>query len=334
MSFKSAMKAYEVLDSAYVTGEQVVKMFLEAGADEASFEHLEGNGFTDIVRVFLKGKKGRSSGGTAPTLDLSASLIGVGARPATSGILGDGDGAVVVCAAGLKFLDMKKKGDQLEGDVVILMNVTAAAPTSESEGHAPPGIGCPVNFWLMKSKFIDKTADAILDVNVTRSDRYCKKKGFAITPTVKEGWLLKISEDALDVMERVTGEMPAIMPLTMQELMPTRNGISYLNDIGALPYGLDSPCIGVALTQSIPVDPSGPGMTCLPEIEPAIRYCVEVAKDFGKDRFDFYDKEEFEKIVKLYGPMTHLQTFGRQSAVVAPEKFRELVETYGVDIVK
>ena len=334
MTFKCAMKAYDVLDSAFANGEEIVRMFKEAGADEASYERLEGNGYTDVVRIFLKGKKGRSSGGTAPTLDLSASLVGLGARPATTGMLGDGDAALIVCAAGLKFLDMKKKGDQLEGDVIILMNITANAPTDEPNGHKPPEIGCPVNFWLMKSKFVDGTADAILDVNVTRSDRYCKKKGFAITPTVKEGWLLKISEDALDVMERVTGEMPAVMPLTMQEVMPTRNGISYLNDIGALPHGVNCPCIGVAMCQPIPVDPSGPGMTSLAEIEPAIRYCVEVAKDFGRGRFDFYDKEEFEKIVKLYGPMNHLQTFGKQSAVVSPEKFKELVDTYGADIVK
>ncbi|MCL2684216.1 MAG: DUF1177 family protein, partial [Synergistaceae bacterium] len=314
--------------------EDIVQMFVGAGADDASYERLEGNGFTEVVRIFLKGKSGRSSGGKAPTLDISASLVGVGSRPASTGLLGDGDAAVIVCAVGLKLLDMKKKGDQVEGDVVILMNITASAPTGKAEGHKPAGIGCPVNFWLMKSKFVDKTADAIIDVNVTRSDRYCKKKGFAITPTVKEGWILKISEDALDVMERVTGEMPAIMPVTMQEVMPTRNGISFMNDIVALPYGVNIPCIGVALCQPIPVDPSGPGMTNLAEIEPAIRYCVEVAKDFGRGKFDFYNKEEFEKIVKLYGSMTHLQTFGKQSAVVSPEKFKELVDTYGADIVK
>ncbi|MDL2264327.1 DUF1177 domain-containing protein [Synergistaceae bacterium OttesenSCG-928-I11] len=334
MSLRSAIKAQEILDSAYATGAEVVAMFEEAGADEATYERLKGDGFTDVVRVFIKGCNGRSSGGEAPTLDISASLVGIGARPASKGLIGDGDAAIVACATGLRLLDMRGKGDGVDGDVVILMNITGAAPSFEAEGHQPPEIGCPVNFWLMKQKFVDGTADAILDVNVARNDRYCKKKGFAITPTVKEGWLLRVSEDALDVMERVTGEMPAVMPLSMQDVMPTRNGIWFLNDIGALPYGIDSPCIGVALCSPIVTNPFGPGMTNLTEIEPAIRFCVEVAKDFGQRRFDFYDKEEFIKIVKLYGSMKHLQTFGRQSDVVSQAMFRELVETYGPDMVK
>ena len=332
MSFKSAMLAYDLLDSAYTTGAEIVKMFKEAGADGASYERLTGVGFTDVVRIFLKGKTGKSSGGPAPTLDLSASLVATGARPGSVGLVGDGDGALIVIAAGLKMLDMKKKGDQLEGDVVILFNITGAAPHDPPDGHKPPDYSCPVNFWKMKSKFVDGSADGILDVNVTRSDRYCKRRGFAITPTVLQGWLLKISEDALDVMERVTGET-AVMPITMQELMPTRNGISYLNDIAALPYEIDVPCIGVAMCSPSLQEPIGSGMTNLAEIEPAIRFCVEVAKDFGMGRFDFYDKEEFDKIVKLYGSMKHLQTFGKQSSVVDPAKFKELVSEYGADIV-
>ena len=332
MSFKSAMQAYDLLDSAYTTGAEVVKMFQEAGADEASYERLTGRGFTDVVHIFLNGKSGKSSGSPAPTLNLSASLVAIGARPGSIGLVGDGDGALIVIAAGLKMLDMKKKGDQQDGDVIISFNVTGAAPHEPPVCHQPPEFNCPVNFWKMKSKCVDGTADAILNVNVTRSDRYCKRRGFAITPTVLQGWLLKISEDALNVMERVTGET-AVMPLTMQELMPTRNGISFLNDIGALPYEIDIPCIGVAMCSPIPQEPICSGMTDLAEIEPAVRYCVEVAKDFGMGRFDFYDKAEFEKIIKLYGSMKHLQTFGKQSSVKGKAGFKELVAEYGAALV-
>lgn len=311
MSFKSAMKVYDVLDSAYVEGETIVKMFLAEGAEEASSERLQGeDGFTDIVRIFLKGKKGKSSGGTAPTLNLAGSLVGVGARPATIGIVGDGDGAIVVLAAGLKFLDMKKKGDGLEGDIVILLNIIASCTSEPTEPIA--SMYCPVNFWHMKDKFIDKNADAILDVNVTRSSNIIHKKGFAITPTVKEGWLLRTSDDALFVMQQVTGEMPAVLPLTMQDLTPTRNGVRHINDIGALPEGITSPCIGVALTSTVTVNAGGSGMTNLTEIEPAIRYCIEVAKNYGRGKFSFYCQEEFDKLVKMYGSMNHLQTHGNQ----------------------
>jgi hypothetical protein len=46
-----------------------------------------------------------------------------------------------------------------------------------------------------------------------------------------------------------------------------------------------------------------------------VRFCVEVAKGFGKGECAFYDAHEFERLVALYGPMTHLQTLGRADAV-------------------
>ncbi len=311
MTFKSAMKIYDLLDSAYADGKAVTELFLQEGAQEAKWERLQGEaGFTDVVRIVLKGKNGRLSGGPAPTLDLSGSLVGIGARPATIGLIGDGDGALVTLASGLKFLDMARKGDGLEGDIVILLNITAHCTNHGNEPIAD--IFCPVNFWEMKSKFIDQSADAILDVNVTRSSKVINKKGFAITPTVKEGWLLRVSDDALRIMEQVTGEMPGVLPLTMQDLTPTRNGVRHINDIGALPEGTKSPCIGVALTSALAVNECGSGMTNLAELDCAIRFCVEVAKEFGRGKFSFYDPEEFQKLVQLYGPMNHLQTFGKQ----------------------
>jgi len=40
-------------------------------------------------------------------------------------------------------------------------------------------------------------------------------------------------------------------------------------------------------------------------------FCVEVAKAFGRGLCGFYDADEWENIVKRYGPLKHLQTLGR-----------------------
>ena len=37
---------------------------------------------------------------------------------------------------------------------------------------------------------------------------------------------------------------------------------------------------------------------------------IEVAKYFGKNQCSFYDKEEYSRIIKLYGSMNHIQTQG------------------------
>ena len=37
---------------------------------------------------------------------------------------------------------------------------------------------------------------------------------------------------------------------------------------------------------------------------------LEVAKNFGRGKCKFYDEAEFDRLIKLYGNMKHLQTLG------------------------
>jgi hypothetical protein len=49
------------------------------------------------------------------------------------------------------------------------------------------------------------------------------------------------------------------------------------------------------------------------DVEMATRFCLEVAKAFGQRRCAFYDAQEFERLVTLYGTMVHLQGMGKQT---------------------
>jgi hypothetical protein len=61
------------------------------------------------------------------------------------------------------------------------------------------------------------------------------------------------------------------------------------------------------LTWQTPVAGCATGATHLIDIELASRFSVEVAKDFTNKICDFYDKEEFQKIINLYGEMNKFQ---------------------------
>lgn len=50
-------------------------------------------------------------------------LGGLGARPERIGFVSDGDGALIALAVAAKLLDMQKKGDYLDGDVVISTHI-------------------------------------------------------------------------------------------------------------------------------------------------------------------------------------------------------------------
>jgi hypothetical protein len=59
---------------------------------------------------------------------------------------------------------------------------------------------------------------------------------------------------------------------------------------------------------------SATGATQAVDIEVAVRFCIEVAESFGRGECPFYDAKEFERLLTLYGPMTHLQTLGQERA--------------------
>lgn len=46
--------------------------------------------------------------------------------------------------------------------------------------------------------------DAVLSVDTTKGNRVINHNGFAISPTVKEGYILRTSEDLLDLMQITT----------------------------------------------------------------------------------------------------------------------------------
>ncbi len=67
----------------------------------------------------------------------------------------------------------------------------------------------------------------------------------------------------------------------------------------------------MALTAEVPVPGSATGASQPADIEQAVRFVIEVAKAFGRERCRFYDADEWERIQGRYGSMTHLQTPGR-----------------------
>ena len=47
--------------------------------------------------------------------------------------------------------------------------------------------------------------DAVLSIDTTKDNRILNHKDFTISPTVKEGYILRISDDLLCIIEMTTG---------------------------------------------------------------------------------------------------------------------------------
>jgi hypothetical protein len=164
-----------------------------------------------------------------------------------------------------------------------------------------------VNIHTLLKYEVDLEMDAILSVDTTKGNRIVKWRGFAITPTVKEGYILKVSDDLLDIMEIVTGRIPRVVPITTQDITPYGNGVYHLNSMMQPWLVTDAPVVGVALTSELPVPGCATGANQIVDMEEAARFCLEVAKALGRGECRFYDEEEFRRLVELYGPMKHLR---------------------------
>lgn len=311
MSLKFVMEAYEMLDDRYVNG-QAVKEFLEAiSTDEViSVQTVEGDkGSTDFISIHVKGSKGKLSGGTAPTLGIVGRLGGIGARPEVNGFVSDGDGALSAIAIAAKLMSMTKKGDRLKGDVLISTHICPTAPT---QPHDPvPFMGSPVDILTMNKYEVSEEMDAVVTIDTTKGNIVTNHRGFAITPTVKEGYILRMSNDLLAIYQQTTGMLPVTMPITIQDITPYGNGLFHINSIMQPCVAVDAPVVGVAITTQVAVAGSASGASHLIDIEEVVRYGIEVAKRFGSGTCDFYDAEEFDRIQELYGSLKHFQTLGK-----------------------
>ena len=306
MALKQVIEITEILDSARVTGQQVGTLFSSQGWTGWEVETIEGNkGSTDFIRVTFPGHEGKRAGGNAPTLGIIGRLGGIGARPAAIGLVSDGDGAITALACALKLARMVNGGDQLPGDVIVATHVCPNAPVIP---HDPvPFMGAPVDVATMNRHEVRPDMDAILSIDTTRGNWIINQRGFAISPTVKEGYILKLSPDLLRIMSVVTGRSPVTFPVTTQDITPYGNGIDHLNSIMQPATATDAPVVGVALTTESVVPGCASGASQVVDIEAAVRFCLEAAKAFGRGECRFYDVDEFGKLVALYGSMRHLQ---------------------------
>ncbi len=298
---KEVIDIIDLLDDPGINGEKVKAFLKENGEfDEITVKKMKGEkGHTDFITITIKGN------GNGPTLGVIGRLGGIGARPEMIGLVSDGDGAVAALSVALKLGKMKKRKDLLPGDVIISTHIDPDALTSP---HEPvPFMGSSVDIKVMNEMEVKEEMDAILSIDTTKGNRIINHRGFAISPTVKDGWILKVSDDLLDIMERVTGELPYVFAITNQDITPYGNNVFHLNSIMQPAVSTDAPVVGVAITSSVPVPGCGTGASHETDIELAARFVVEVAKDFTRGKIAFYDKKEYDTLLKLYGRMSFLK---------------------------
>ena len=146
MLIKQIIEVFDLLDSPHACGEEVKAYLQSKGEDDITVKTIrDGKYATDFIKIVIAGKNGRLTGGTAPTMGIVGRLGAIGARPEVTGYVSDGDGALCALAAASKLMEMKHRGDALEGDVIICTQSCRHAPTQPHEPDKPGPAGTEKN---------------------------------------------------------------------------------------------------------------------------------------------------------------------------------------------
>ena len=316
MALSQTLKVYEALDSAKVNGATIVNMFApykELGVtvtvttvnDEPPEDTSK---TTDFVSILIPGTSGKTKGGASPTLGVIGRNGAIGGRPAIIGMVSDADGPIASIAAALKLADMKKNGDDLPGDVIVTTHISTDVSVSDNNGI--PFMGMPVLSSTMNKYEVSDEMDAILSIDASKGNRIIKHRGFAISPTAMQGYVLRVSADLVAVMESTTGEPAVTFPISIQDITPYDNGLYHFNSIMQPHVATKAPVVGVALTARSVVGGSDSSANHEIDLAESVRFSVEVAKRFTNGKCAFFDAAEWNKIQDRYPELSVFQTYG------------------------
>ena len=189
-----------------------------------------------------------------------------------------------------------------------------SCPDAPTIPHEPVEfMGSPVDMATKNRMELDAAMDAVLSIDTTKGNRIVNHRGVALTPTVRRGWILRVSDDLVAILERVGGEPAVTLPLSMADITPYGNGVYHLNSIVQPATATGAPVVGIAVTAATAVPGSATGASHEADIALAARFALEIAKEVGAGRARLHDEAEFERLVRLYGSMEHLQGPGREA---------------------
>jgi hypothetical protein len=320
MSLQTTLTVYDTLDSATVNGQTIKDLFapyaefgVQVTVNTVNDEPPEDTSkTTDFVSILIPGSSGKTSGKSARTLGVVGRNGAIGARPVRIGMVSDADGPIGSLATALKLAQMKRQGDDLPGDVIVTTHI--ATDVSMSYNAGVPFMGMPVSSQTMNLYEVSPDMDAIVSIDASKGNSIIKQRGFAISPTAMQGYILRLSPDLVKVMESTTGRPAVTLPISQQDITPYDNELYHFNSIMQPHIATTAPVIGVAVTGQSVVGGSDSSANHEVDISEVVRFCVEVAKRYtvasADNPCEFYDAAEWQTIRSMYPDLSVFQTGG------------------------
>ncbi len=214
------------------------------------------------------------------------------------GLVSDADGAIVSLAVLFELLNLREKGIELDIDVSFVTNISLDAKLIP---HQPFNFMVPlVGLDEALKEEVDSEANLILSIDSTKGNRIAKYDDFAITHVIKDGYILKVKDDLIDIYNRVTGHEVYLVPLTTGDLTPMEYNVYHISTLVSPWLYSNSPLIGIATVSKQVIPGYVTGVLNVEMLEHASRFCLEVLKYVEKGG-RVYEESELKELKEKLG---------------------------------
>ena len=291
----------DFLDDARNGAEPFVEL-LPTGPQTIEITPFESDlGTTDFIKILFPGTSGKASGGKAPTTGIIGSNGGLRLPGPYPGLASDADGCIVGLATALRLARLRNRGQQPAGDILVSTHICQQARPVPHDPY--PFVMSPLPSSEKHPRLVDARMDAILTPETCKSNKMLSHLGFAVTPPVREGFILRPHASILHIMEMVTGKAPVVFPITMQDVTPYELGVHHICGMVLPSIFSTAPVIGVPLVTASQTHPAATGTQQPMVLESTARFCLEVAIALGNGDCEFYYASDFEGMVESFGAM-------------------------------
>jgi hypothetical protein len=249
---------------------------------------LEGKKIDNVA--FIKAKIGKG--------EKKAEILGrLGAIKVSNnkGIVSDADGAIVSITS---MIEWAKNYSEIEGEAIFSTSISLNAKIIP---HKPFNFMVPlVGLNEALEIEVDKEAQFLISVDSTKGNRIAKYNDFAISHIIKDGYILKISDEIIDIYEKVTEHEPYFVALTSGDLTPMEVNAYHISTFLTPWLYTESPVLGLATVSKYPIPGYETGVQNVLMLERASRFSIEVLKYYfsgGK----VYSEDELSSLKKSLG---------------------------------
>ncbi|AWR93790.1 DUF1177 family protein [Acidianus brierleyi] len=211
------------------------------------------------------------------------------------GIVSDADGAIISLTS---MIEWAKNYSEIEGEAIFSTNISLDAKLIP---HKPFNFMVPlVGLDDALRLEVDKEAQFLISVDSTKGNRIAKYNDFAISHIIKDGYILKIPDEIIDIYEKVTEHEPYFVALTSGDLTPMEINAYHISTFLSPWLYTESPILGLATVSKYPIPGYETGVQNVTMLERASRFSIEVLKYYFSGG-DIYSEEELSSLKNVLG---------------------------------